>query len=71
MKKKTSEAQIKAVARYNMAHTRQANFRLNTVTDADVIARLDAVPNRRRYIIDLIRADIVAHPDIEIQEDAE
>lgn len=55
---KTSAARIRASNKYNNTHTRSIGLRLNLVTDADVIARLDEVPNKRRYLIDLIRADI-------------
>lgn len=32
-------------------------FRLNVRTDADVIKKLESVPNKRKYFIDLIRND--------------
>lgn len=39
-------------------NTRCINVRFNNVTDADVLARIDEVPNKADYIRKLIRADI-------------
>lgn len=55
---KTSDAQKKAAAKYDKAHTRLITLKLNTKTDKDVLARLDAVPSRQGYIKELVRADI-------------
>lgn len=38
---KTSEAQVRAVAKYNAKNTRQYNLRLNYNTDAHIIKFLD------------------------------
>ena len=58
MEKKTSDAQIKSVAKYNKACTVQYSFRLNLKTDAELIDHLSTVPNFAGYIKQLIRADI-------------
>ena len=56
--KMTSEARKRATAKYDKTHTKQVMLKLNLVTDADVIERLDTVPNRQGYIKKLIREDI-------------
>ena len=52
-----SEAHKRASVKYNKENTRQINFRF-TEHDADILERLDAVPNKQGYIKALIRADI-------------
>ena len=52
-----SEAHKRASVKYNKEKTRQINFRF-TEHDADILERLDAVPNKQGYIKALIRADI-------------
>ena len=37
---------------------RQFKLDLNTKTDADIIAKLESVPNKAGYVKQLIRADI-------------
>lgn len=70
-KPKTSEAMLKSQAKYHAEKTKLLSTRFLVAEDADVIEKLSSVPSRRRYLVDLVRADIAAHPDIEIQEDAE
>ncbi len=55
---KSSEAQRKAVAKYDAANTVQLKFKLNSKTDADILAKLESVGNKQGYIKALIRADI-------------
>ena len=55
---KTSDAQMRAVAKYNAENTKQYAFRLNITTDKDVIEKLDHLTNKAGYIKELIRADI-------------
>ena len=55
---KTSDAQLRAVARYDRDETRQIKMKLNVRTDADVLARLDEVESKQGYIKSLIREDI-------------
>ena len=53
-----SDAQKRAVSRYDAANTRQIKIKLNLKTDADILERLSEVDNRQGYIKDLIRQDI-------------
>lgn len=57
---KTSEAQKRAVAKYNAANIVQVALRLNRNTDQDIIEALESVPSKQGYIKALIRADIAA-----------
>lgn len=52
-----SESKKKANAKYDAAHTKQITLKLNTSTDADILARLDDVGNKQGYIKALIRKD--------------
>ena len=56
--RKSSDAQRRAVAKYDATHTRKVTIKLNITTDADIIAKLDAVDNMQGYIKKLIRDDI-------------
>ena len=53
-----SEAQKAASAKYDASHTVQIKLKLNTKTDADILARLDEVESKQGYIKELIRADM-------------
>lgn len=53
-----SEALKKAIAKYDAANTVQIKLKLNRVTDADVLERLEKVGNRQGYIKRLIREDL-------------
>lgn len=44
--------------KFEKAHLKQIKFALNDNTDADVIAFLDTVENKRAYLLGLIRADM-------------
>lgn len=54
----TTEAQKRAVAKYDAENTRKIVLKLNTGTDADILKRLDTMDNRQGYIKRLIREDI-------------
>lgn len=54
----TTEAQKRAVAKYDAKNTRKIVLKLNRATDADILKRLDTVGNRQGYIKRLIREDI-------------
>lgn len=54
----TTEAQKRAVAKYDAENTRRIVLKLNKTTDKDVLDRLDTVGNRQGYIKGLIREDI-------------
>ena len=58
MPEKTSEAQKRAVLKYDAKNTKQYHLKLNLGTDADIIAKLDSVKSTQGYIKSLIRADI-------------
>lgn len=56
--KKSSNAHIKAAAKYNAAKTVQLPLRLNIHTDADIIEQLNSAESKQGYIKRLIREDI-------------
>ena len=53
-----TEAQLRAQAKYDKYNTRAVLFKFNLTTDADILARLDAVENRQGYIKELVREDM-------------
>lgn len=53
-----TQAQIRAAKKYDAKNTKQIHLKLNLVTDADILHKLSAVPNKQGYIKDLIREDI-------------
>lgn len=53
-----SEALKRAIAKYDAANTVQVKLKLNRVTDADILERLEEVGNRQGYIKRLIREDL-------------
>lgn len=53
-----SEAQKRASAKYDAGNTTRLYIKLNNGTDADILKKLDEVPNKQGYIKDLIRKDI-------------
>ena len=54
----TTEAQKKAVRKYDEAHTIQIHLKLNTATDADVIEWLNNQESKQGAIKELIRNEI-------------
>jgi hypothetical protein len=54
----SSEAKKKAVRKYDDKMTRQIKMKLNVGTDADILDKLDSVPNKQGYIKNLIRDDL-------------
>ena len=44
--------------KYKREKMTQLNLRFGNVIDADILERLNSVPNKRQYIIRLIREDI-------------
>ena len=54
----TTEAQKRAVRKYDDAHTKQVHLKLNTETDADILERLAEIGNVQGYIKMLIRDDV-------------
>ena len=55
-----TEAQKRAREKYEAKNAVQLKMKLNRKTDADILAKLDAVGNKQGYIKSLIRADIEA-----------
>ena len=53
-----TEAQKRAMAKYDKAHTKQIKLKLNLETDRDIIEALEQVDNKQGYIKELIRKDI-------------
>lgn len=53
-----TEAQKRAVARYDKANTKQVMLKLNKVTDSDILDHLKSIGNKQGYIKRLIRNDI-------------
>ena len=56
--KPTTEAQKKAVLKYDAANTKQYHLKLNLKEDKKIIAKLDSVGNKQGYIKSLIKADL-------------
>lgn len=52
------ESTRRAQKKYDAANTVFVGLKLNRKTDADIIAKLDAVGNRQGYIKNLIRQDL-------------
>ena len=57
-----TEAQKRATRKYDKEHSRQILLKLNKKTDADILAKFDAVPNMQGYVKTLIRDDLKVHP---------
>ena len=55
---KTSEAQKRAVKKYDAHNTKQLHFKLNLKTDADILDWLEKQENVQGYIKQLIRQDM-------------
>lgn len=53
-----SEAQRKAVSRYDKENTKSITVKLNRKTDADIIEWMDTKENRQGYIKEIIRKDM-------------
>lgn len=53
-----SDAQKKAVRKYDAEMTVQLKLKLNKGTDSDILKKLESVDNKQGYIKKLIRADI-------------
>lgn len=54
----TSEAQKRAVLKYDAANTKQYHLKLNRKEDKEIIAKLDSLENKQGYIKALIKADL-------------
>lgn len=58
---KYTESMKRASIKYDNANTRQIKMKLNLKTDADILEKLDSVPNKQGYIKTLIRKDMIEH----------
>ena len=56
--KKSSDAQIRAAAKYNKENVKQLVLHLNITTDKDIIDYMSSKDNKTGYIKELIRADM-------------
>ena len=54
----TTEAQKRAIKKYDDANTIQFKLKLNRRTDHDILRRLEEVENKQGYIKALIRSDM-------------
>ena len=59
-----TEAQRKASAKYDKTHTKSILLKLNTTSDADILAKLDGVANKQGYIKELIRNNICGSEEV-------
>ena len=55
---KTYESTIRATMAWSKTHVKQIKINMNLDTDAEILAKLDSVPNKTDYIRQLILADI-------------
>ena len=56
--KKSSDARIRANAKYNKENVKQVVLHFNITTDKDILDYLSSKENKTGYIKQLIRADI-------------
>lgn len=61
--KKSTEAKLRASAKYDKANTKSVFLKLNIKTDADILEYLETVGNKQGYIKGLIRKDMNNAPD--------
>ena len=66
MKKEVSDAQRRAVKKYDATHTKYYGLKLNTKTDADIIEVLSQQDNVQAYIKKTIRNAIAAETNKEV-----
>ena len=58
MAKKSTDAQIRASAKYNKENVKMIVLHLNITTDKDILDYLAKKDNKTGYVKDLIRADM-------------
>jgi hypothetical protein len=66
--KKSSEAKLKASAKYDKQNTRIIQMKLNKKTDADILDYLDAQDNRQGFIKELIRKHMKGTEAVPVME---
>lgn len=59
-----TKAQLKAQAKYDKENTKQILLKLNLSSDADIIGKLNAEPNKQGYIKQLVRNDMRTSSDV-------
>lgn len=57
-KKKVPEYTLRAIRKYRKKAMRSISISLHKKNKADVLEKLDSVPNKTEYIVNLIRDDI-------------
>lgn len=57
-KRPRTAAQIASEKKYTQNKTRYIGLKLNTINDADIVAKLESVENMQAYIKQCIRADL-------------
>ncbi len=60
----STDAQLRAQAKYDRNNTRTVIMKLNISSDADILAKLDETENKQGYIKGLIRKDIRGESDV-------
>ncbi len=60
----STDAQLRAQAKYDRNNTRTVIMKLNISSDADILAKLDGIDNKQGYIKSLIRKDIRGESDV-------
>lgn len=53
-----TEAQKKAVRKYNAVNVKAFTFKLNKKTDKDILEHMNEISNKQGYLKSLVRADI-------------
>lgn len=68
MMKKSTEAQIRAAAKYDKNNTKLVQLKLNKKTDADILEHLETVGNKQGFIKDLIRKAMAGETAVPVME---
>lgn len=64
----TTEAQKKAVRKYNAANVKAFTFKLNRKTDKDILEHMEEISNKQGYLKSLVRADIEGRVNVNSNE---
>lgn len=66
--RKSTDAQIKAAAKYDKNNTKLIQLKLNKKTDADILDFLDGLDNRQGFIKELIRKHMKGAENVPVME---
>ena len=66
--RKSTDAQIKAAAKYDKNNTKLIQLKLNKKTDADILDYLDGLDNRQGFIKELIRKHMKGTETVPVME---